>query len=108
MPEAFAALIESHGSLDQHLEDASRQRKALAVSLSALLPTNVDDEWFDRERFLAAYGRCAPPNSPSAAAFFTTIDNEYNEFAPVLKLSGPAKSLAQWLMSEPQPAESIG
>ncbi len=108
LPEAFAALIESHGSLDQQLESASWNRGRLAVSLSALLPTNVDDEWFDRERFLSAYERCAPPSAPSAAAFFTTIDNEYNEFAPVLKLSGPAKSLAQWLQSELEPAESIG
>lgn len=106
LPESFAALIESHGALDLHLEDASRNRKELAVSLSALLPTNVDDEWFDRDRFLAAYERCAPANQASVAAFFTTIDSEYNEFAPMLKLSAPAKPLADWLEPQHEPAAS--
>lgn len=108
LPDAFASLIESHGSLDQHVNNASQNRAALAVSLSALLPTTVDDEWFDRERFLAAYERCAPTNAATAGAFFKAIDDEYNDFAPVLKLSAPAKSLAEWLAREIEPAESGG
>jgi len=100
LPEAFASLIESHGSLDQHVSNAAKNREAVAVSLSAQLPSTVDDEWFDRERFLAAYERCAPPNAAPAAAFFKTIDTEFAEFAPVLKLAAPAKPLAEWLDSE--------
>ena len=90
------------------MHNASQNREALAVSLSALLPTTVDDEWFDRERFLAAYERCAPPNAAPAAALLKAIDNEYSEFAPVLNLSAPAKPLAEWLESELEPAETGG
>jgi len=108
LPEALALLIASHGSLDQHLENPTQDRRALAVSLSALLPTTVDDEWYERERFLAAYTRCAPPNAASAAAFFTAIDNEYDEFAPALKLSAPAKPLADWLETELKSAVTVG
>ncbi|MDA1051977.1 MAG: HDOD domain-containing protein [Planctomycetota bacterium] len=108
LPETFASLIETHVSLDEHVLDVSRNREALAVSLSALLPTAVDDEWIDRERFLAAYERCAPPNAAPPAAFFKAIDNEFAEFAPVLKLAAPAKPLAEWFDSRLEPAEAIG
>jgi HD-like signal output (HDOD) protein len=97
LPEAFALLIGGHTSLEQHLDNALRNREALAVSLSALLPTTVDDQWFDRERFLAAYARCVPPSAASVQDFFTAIDNEYRDFAPFLKLSAPARPLAEWL-----------
>jgi HD-like signal output (HDOD) protein len=106
LPEAFALLIEAHGSLDERLADAPHTRGALAVSLSALLPTVVDDEWYDRERFLAAYQRCAPPNAAPAAAFFKAIDSEFAEFAPVLKLATPSKPLSAWFVSEPANAIS--
>jgi HD-like signal output (HDOD) protein len=107
LPETFASLIETHASLDEHLPDPLQNRSALAVSLSALLPTVVDDEWFDRERFLAAYRQCAPSNAAPAAAFFKAIDNEFAEFAPVLELAAPAKPLSAWFASEFQPAEAV-
>ena len=106
LPEAFASLIESHGSLDKHLENPAQRRAALAVSLSALLPTTVDDEWFDREQFLEAYTQCAPPSGAPAPAFFKAIDNEFAEFAPVLKLAAPAKPLAEWFVVEPDLAKA--
>lgn len=108
LPEAFASLIETHGSLAEHLAGAPQDLNALAVSLSALLPIAVDDEWFDRARFLAAYRECAPPNAAPAAAFFKAIDNEFAEFAPVLKLAAPAKPLSAWFASELDPAAAIG
>ncbi|MCA9119386.1 MAG: HDOD domain-containing protein [Planctomycetaceae bacterium] len=100
LPEAFASLIESHGSLGDQIANPSRNPAALAVSLSALLPSAVDTEWFERDRFLAAYKSCAPPQAAPAAAFFKAIDDEFAEFAPVLKLSAPAKPLAGWLATE--------
>lgn len=106
LPETFASLIESHGSLDEFTELGSLNRETLAVSLSALLPAAIDEEWHDRERFLAAYERCAPSDAPPAASFFRTIDEEFTEFAPVLKLAAPAKPLAEWFESELAPVES--
>lgn len=108
LPETFASLIETHCSLAEHLAGAHQDLDALTVSLSALLPTTVDDEWFDRARFLAAYQECAPPNAGPAAVFFKAIDNESAEFAPVLKLAAAAKPLAAWFASELDPAEALG
>lgn len=108
LPAAFASLIESHGSVDEFLDDPSQNRESLAVSLSALLPTAVDEEWFDRERFLTVYEQVAPPNAAPAAAFFKAIDSEFAEFAPVLKLSAPAKPLADWFASELEAEEVAG
>jgi HD-like signal output (HDOD) protein len=108
LPETFASFIESHGALDEHLAESSRNQGALAVSLSALLPTAVDDEWFDRERFLAAYQQCAPANAAPVEAFFKAIDNEFAEFAPVLKLAAPAKPLSAWFTAAPDLADTIG
>ncbi len=107
LPDTFASFIETHGSLDEHLADASRDRGALAVSLSALLPTAVDDEWFERERFVAAYQQCVPANAAPVGAFFKLIDSEFTEFAPVLKLTAPAKPLSAWFAAELDHAEAI-
>jgi HD-like signal output (HDOD) protein len=106
LPETFAELIESHGSLDEHLDAKGPARDSLAVGLSALLPTAVDAEWCDRERFLDIYARCAPANAAPASAFFAAIDQEFSEFAPVLKLSTPAKALAEWFEEEPATTEA--
>ena len=73
-----------------------------------MLPTAVDDEWFDRERFLAAYQQCAPANAVPVEAFFKAIDNEFAEFAPVLKLAAPAKPLSAWFAAAPDLADTIG
>lgn len=104
LPENFAVLIEGHTRLDEHLAAGTKARSLLAVGLSALLPAAIDSTWFDRERFIDIYQRCAPPAAAPLAEFFKAIDKEFAEFAPVLKLAAPAKPLCEWVTEAAVPA----
>jgi HD-like signal output (HDOD) protein len=94
LPERFSSLIERHTQLNQAL--AEEDLDTLSVALSALLPPTVDDQWSEQERFVEVYERCAPESAAPLSEFFKAIDKEFEEFAPVLKLSVPAKPLAEW------------
>jgi HD-like signal output (HDOD) protein len=105
LPEEFAKLIECHTQLDQLMESGSKETGKLAVALSALLPANQDQTWFEREKFVAAYDTLAAGRGKAIPELFTQIDAEFAEFAPVLKLSTPAKSLVQH-MTAGEPAQA--
>jgi HD-like signal output (HDOD) protein len=103
LPEEFAKLIESHTQLDQLLAAGSQETGKLSVALSALLPANHDEQWYEQAKFLAAFEKLAGNRGKSVADLFAQIDTEFAEFAPVLKLATPARSLVQHLAAEPVP-----
>jgi HD-like signal output (HDOD) protein len=94
LPETFAKLIETHADLDELLAEEKPDPSRLAVGLSSLLPAAHDPTWSEREQFEKVYERVCG-NEPALMKFLARIDNEFAEFAPVLKLSAPAKSLVE-------------
>lgn len=100
LPEEFARLIESHTQLNQLVESGSKDIGGLSVALSSLLPAASDKIWHERDAFLAAFtkivGAGANPKETLAK-----VDAEFTEFAPVLKLAAPAKSLVQYFEEQP-------
>jgi HD-like signal output (HDOD) protein len=103
LPEQFAQLIEAHTKLDGFLADGCKDPGKLSVALSALLPAASDDEWYEREKFIAAFHQLSGSNRP-LDEMFAQVDQEFTEFAPVLKLATPAKSLVQHLTAQGAPA----
>lgn len=101
LPEAFATLIEAHTSIDQLLAAATKEIGKVSVALSALLPANHDEIWHERTKFLASFDKLATGRGVSAEQLFAQIDKEFTEFAPVLKLAVPAKTLVQHLSEAP-------
>jgi HD-like signal output (HDOD) protein len=99
LPEEFAQLIEAHTQLDKFLAEGCKEKGKVAVALSALLPAAHDDEWFERAKFLAAFEKLTGGNG-TPEEVFAKIDTEFTEFAPVLKLAAPGKSLVQHLVVE--------
>ncbi len=97
LPEEFAQLIEAHTKLDQYLVEGWKDSGKVAVALSALLPAAHDDEWFERQKFLSAFDRISGGRRP-IEEIFAQIDQEFTEFAPVLKLATPGKSLVKHLV----------
>jgi hypothetical protein len=95
LPEEFAQLIEAHIKLDEFLANGCKEPGKLAVALSALLPAGNDPQWRDRERFSAAFQKLAGGKGQTPDAIFAQVDQEFADFAPVLKLPAPAKSLVQ-------------
>jgi HD-like signal output (HDOD) protein len=95
LPEEFAQLIEAHIKLDEFLSSGCKEPGKLAVALSALLPANHDEQWHERARFIQAFQKLAGAKGRTIEDLFAQIDQEFADFAPVLKLPAPAKSLVQ-------------
>jgi HD-like signal output (HDOD) protein len=97
LPDGFAELLEKHQAVDRWAAEPEAEPGRLAVALSALLPTTADPTWIDRELFTEYYRQVAPAGSPAVAELLGQIDREFAEFAPVLKLAAPSKSLVDSL-----------
>ena len=95
LPEQFATLIEAHQELEQWLAGPTTQPAKTAVALSSLLPASADAAWNECQDFDGAYQRVTPAGSPGAGEILPQIDEQYAEFAPMLKLGTPTKSLAE-------------
>ncbi len=93
LPDDFALLLENHQAIDLWVSQADSEPGKLAVALSAMLPTTADPTWEECEAFEGHYRQVAPAGSPSAVELLEQTDREFTEFAPVLKLATPNKSL---------------
>jgi len=93
LPESFAEMIESHIDIDKFVRTADKDAGRFAVALSALLPATCDETWGDAEHFEKVYNRVLK-DGPSIKEAFALVDKDFEEFAPVLKLSTPSVSLA--------------
>ncbi|MEQ8789104.1 MAG: HDOD domain-containing protein [Pirellulaceae bacterium] len=93
LPEEFAVLIEVHADLDELLAAETPEPNKLAVSLSALLPSASDPSWGERERFEEIYAKLRGPEWPEIVDLLGQVDTDFEEFAPVLKLAVPGRSL---------------
>jgi HD-like signal output (HDOD) protein len=96
LPEAFAVLIENHLLVDRWINEAQAEPGKLVVSLAAMLPATADPVWVDRTQFEDYYQRVCPPGGPALVEMLARTDSEFAEFAPVLKLSTPSKSLVDY------------
>lgn len=93
LPAEFAELIAHHTEIEQLIADGASRPEQLAVALSSLLPVVSDDAWYECAQFVASYQQLCPANGPTIIDFLEKIDLEFIEFAPVLKITAPAKSL---------------
>ena len=99
LPGQFAELIENHAAAaawtaKYEAEPAEPGSKGnLVVALSAMLPAGNDPVWSECAAFEDCYQRVAPPGSPLLTAMLAQVDKDFSQFAPVLKVAVPAKSL---------------
>ncbi len=105
LPEEFADLIQCHTSFAELLAKGATPGQA-AVSLSALLPTVQDEMWFERDPFVEAFCRLTGSAEPQIQPLLAEIDAGFQEFAPVLKLGMPARTLAECLAAPEESAVS--
>ncbi len=93
LPDNFAVLIENHLDIERWIVDPSGEAVNLAVAFSAMLPTTGDSTWHECSAFESYYEKVAPVGGPTITELLEQIDQEYADFAPVLQLATPAKSL---------------
>lgn len=104
LPDEFADLIERHTQLEDLVAAGDSSRGHVAVALSAHLPVSTDEIWLDAARFEGDYQAIMGGKGPAVAELLGQIDHEFLEFAPVLKIVAPSKSLADCYHEATQPA----
>ena len=96
LPEEFAVLIENHTELDSLLADPAADPGQLSVAVSSLLPVSSDETWSDSEAFSLAFEKLIGGKGPSIEELLSEVDEQFAEFAPILEITSPGKSLLVW------------
>ncbi len=96
LPDAFAVLIQNHLDIDRWSAQPTADAGSFAVALSALLPSAADEHWTDAGRFEELYVGAVPAGCPATVELLEQIDHEFVEFAPVLKMTMPSRTLADY------------
>lgn len=109
LPDEFADLIERHTDFESCFSEAASNQdpqpsldrrespvraERLAVALSSLLPAVSDTDWHDYHRFAAGCQQWCPAAGPTIGKLLEEIDLEFTNFAPILKVTTPSKSLS--------------
>ncbi|MCA9104201.1 MAG: HDOD domain-containing protein [Planctomycetales bacterium] len=97
LPESLCRLIENHTAIDERWGQSKTMVGQLTVSLSALLPSSAFDRWHDQGEFLRVFAQ-QPASRGSLDELFTQVDRDMEQFAPLLKLTTPSRTLASYLV----------
>jgi len=96
LPEEFGLLIENHAQPSESAGDARMSLFQALVSLSALLPASVDSGWPEAAQFEKAYQSLGVPGGLTLLDVLERTDEEFTDFAPLLRITTPSKSLADF------------
>lgn len=93
LPKNLAELVEGHTRLEEWVACPTKEGARLVVALSALLPTVGSAHWTELGRLEEAYGRLTGSKGCTLEQIFIQIDEDFADFAPILKITHPPKSL---------------
>lgn len=92
LPDELIQPLARHIESAKVVSDNAAAPGVRAVALSALLPAGVDNCWNECTQFDELYQQIRG-TGPTMTEFLAKIDEEFLEFAPVLQMSAPARSL---------------
>jgi HD-like signal output (HDOD) protein len=95
LPADFVQLVACHTHLSELLRETPRDVAKVSVALSSMLPACADATWYECAEFDEYYRDLAGANGPSTIEMLAQVDADFGEFAPVLKLAKPGKSLVE-------------
>ncbi len=95
LPDSFAELIEHHTNLPRLLAAGSSKRGPACVAIASMLPSCRDENWDENCDFTKGLKQLASDVDLKALADET--DKQTAEFAPLLKLPNPKRSLVDWI-----------
>jgi len=97
LPEEFASIIERHTEFGELMSAEPRRLDAACVALASLLPACKDDQWEERDAFVEGLTQILPANSGSILELLQEADKSFDEFAPLMNLPVPERSLVNWV-----------
>jgi len=101
LPEEFVSLIAQHTQMEELLGKGDMYRGAACVALASLLPSCSDAEWRERNDFLTSFTQLVSPSNDVMNQLLVAVDEQTTEFAPLMKLPVPKKSLVEFISEEP-------
>ncbi|MBL9092392.1 MAG: HDOD domain-containing protein [Planctomycetaceae bacterium] len=93
LPPVLGELIRRHTTIETVFGEAPIPRHAAVVALSSLLPSVLDAEWTERDRFIDFYSRLVGPEAAPSEELLGEVDRDFAEFGPTLQLEIPALPL---------------
>lgn len=99
LPEHFGSMIQVHTQLPEDLWRSSNQEGAL-IALSSLLPACKDEDWHDQEQMVSSFGEFSNEGKTTLSTVLSQVDTEFQDFAPLLKLSSSTRPLVDFLDAE--------
>lgn len=100
LPEEFVSLIAQHTQMEDLLGKGEMYRGAACVALASLLPSCSDSSWHEREDFMASFARLVDGSPDVMNAILVAADEQTSEFAPLMKLPVPSKSLVEFVQEK--------
>ena len=100
LPEEFVSLIAQHTQMEELLGKGDLARGAACVALASLLPSCCDDTWGEQEEFLSAFSQLTGDSDNLLKQTLTEVDEQTAEFAPLMKLPVPSRSLNEFFGEE--------
>ncbi len=82
-------------AIDKFADKPGEAPDMAAVSLSAFLTNIVDPIWIECRQFESYYEKLLPVNRPTIVGLLSQIDQEFSEYAPLMKITTPVKSLVE-------------
>jgi HD-like signal output (HDOD) protein len=97
LPADFVALIAQHTCRIDWGSTPSNQLGVACVALSSLLPSSCDSAWNERAEFLDGYTSLTESSTEQLRQLLGEVDRAANDFAPLLRLTAPARTLLGYL-----------
>ena len=103
LPDEFITLVQHHTTLDEMLNTPGTPPGQLAVALWRCCLPAPTTPGTSATVSSAAFQALCPAGGPTIVEFLEKIDHEFAEFAPLMKIATPAKSLAASYQESTQP-----
>lgn len=100
LPDHFASLLGGHIKLDEQMSQPEKPLGHLCISLSSLLPSATEEGWSERDALLSAFHEATGGSIDELSRMFGEVDKGFEDFAPLLKLNTPGRSLHERLFPE--------
>lgn len=96
LPEHFVKLIQNHTQLSELLKAGKADLDAACVAVASLLPSCADEAWSEREEFADGFAQVTAGHAVDMLSLFEQVDEAAADFAPLLKLPTPKRTLVEY------------
>jgi len=97
LPDQLISLMTNHLCLDQSVATFENNPEQFAVSLSALLPSTIRDNWQEKELFMERYSMLLCSKELPLEHFFAKVDKEFEQYAAIIQILKPKRQLVEYL-----------